>query len=135
MSNIAAGNKSQVETLFEESVTIHKLVDMASQDGCRHTKIKAIHFVSNVCTNKWVTSEQLDIIVAFGGIKALLVACEDQEPKVASAVLDALSALLEVDVDGVKPYQAVFVEAGGLRCSERLKTTVSSRPSTSCFLC
>lgn len=127
MSNIAAGNKSQVVTLFEESVTIHKLVGMASQDGCRHTKIKAIHFVSNVCTNKWVTSEQ--------PVKALLVACEDQEPKVASAVLDALSALLEVDVDGVKPYQAVFVEAGGLRCSKRLKTTVSSRPSTSYFLC
>jgi hypothetical protein len=45
MSNIAAGNQTQIEALFKESTATQVLVDMASQNSFGCAKNEVIHFV------------------------------------------------------------------------------------------
>lgn len=100
MSNVAARNKIQLEALFKDSATIQALVDIASQNSSRRTKKEAIHFVSNVCTNRWVTPQQVGIIAGFGGIKSLLPAREEQDRSVVGAALEGIHGIpKQVDVD------------------------------------
>lgn len=118
LSNIAAGNKSQVEALCKESTTVQTLVGMASGETCRRTKFEAIHFVSNLCTSKWVNLNEMDIVVGFKGMNALLMATK--EPTVASTALEALGTLLKLD--GKILSQADFVVAGGVSKLKKLQT-------------
>eukprot|EP00544_Gedaniella_sp_CCMP2646_P006676 CAMPEP_0202493690 /NCGR_PEP_ID=MMETSP1361-20130828/9936_1 /ASSEMBLY_ACC=CAM_ASM_000849 /TAXON_ID=210615 /ORGANISM="Staurosira complex sp., Strain CCMP2646" /LENGTH=114 /DNA_ID=CAMNT_0049124033 /DNA_START=948 /DNA_END=1293 /DNA_ORIENTATION=+ len=76
--------------------------------GC--AKNEVIHFVSSICMNKWVTPEQVGIIVGFGGIHILLMACEEEESDLVRAALERIGAVLKADMDSIN-FSKPLVEA------------------------
>lgn len=133
MSNIAAGNKSHVEALFQESRAIKALMDIASQG--KVAKVESILRISKLCTNEWVTPEEIGILVGCGVIKTLLMACEEPMAIVnIRLVPKALGTVLKVDGDG-ELYQAEFVDPNGVSTleSSRHQMPISKNLSTSCL--
>lgn len=119
LSNIAAGTKQQIQTMFEEPELLEKLVYVACNDRWE-VKKEAIWTLCNICTTGH--ESHLRSLVQRGGLRPLSDTLASSDTKLIKIVLEATEKILEVSEKFNLHYTTMFDEIGGIDHLEELQT-------------
>jgi len=118
VSNIAAGNHNQINTLVRNPEVMTRVISAASSAEWEVRK-EAAWVCSNIATGG--SEMHAEILVHHGGLKALCDMLESSDTKIILVVLEALERILQIGEKHTRPYTSHIDEYGGLEQIEKLQ--------------
>jgi len=118
LSNIAAGNHNQINTLVSNHEIMKRVISAATSAEWEVRK-EAAWVCSNIATGG--LDIHAEILVHHGGLKALCGMLESSDTKIILVVLEAIEKILQMGEKLGHPYPAHIDEYGGLEQIEKLQ--------------
>lgn len=118
ISNIAAGNRTQIGHLMRHGQAMNTLVQLA-RDASWEVKKEAVWALSNIATGG--ADDHVHSIVELGAIESLCSVLDASDTRIVMIVLEAIDKILNVGQVSQRNYSSFVDESDGLDKMEQLQ--------------